>query len=107
VDDFGIRRFVTDPGVTRVRYFANEPVVTVTREEIHRLPIGRSLSVSTGPDLFAAKDESAVMLNGKPRILLEWGSGPTAKRIEIDNVKNLKNIDDLEDLEDLEDVMEK
>ena len=36
-----------------------------------------------------------------PRLIVEFGTGPTAKRVELHDLKDLKSVEDFDDLQDL------
>ena len=101
VDDFGIRHYVRDPDAVRAVHLPNEPVYVVDKREIRRLPTGRALTVNAGPAIYLTqRDETAVLLEW-PHVIVEFGTGPTAKRVEIRDLRELKAVEDFDDLEDL------
>jgi hypothetical protein len=101
VDDFGIRHYVRDPDAVRAVHLPNEPIYLVNKQDIRRLPTGRALTVNAGPDLYLTKrDETAVLLE-RPHVIIEFGTGPNAKRVEVRDLKELKAVEDFDDLETL------
>ena len=106
VDAFGVRHYVKNPEVTRTTYFSKEPVVTVTKQELRTLPIGQSITVERGPSAFVKERDATAIAFEKPRVIVEYGSGPTTRRVVVRNYDSFKKITTYDDLDDLDELYE-
>jgi hypothetical protein len=55
IDDDGYRHVIQRPEIVRTKYFRDEPVVTVTSQEIDALPTGEVITESVGPEKVVKK----------------------------------------------------
>jgi hypothetical protein len=55
IDDDGYRHVIQKPEVVRTMYFKDDPVITVTSQEIEALPSGEVITETVGPEKVVKK----------------------------------------------------